>query len=643
VSLRTSHLVLQLLIASACAVPVTAQSPEVIVEIDRQQIYEGESFQYRVTLNHVDDPKAPDLTGFDEFDVAPAGEQSINISKISIVNGRRTESVRRGRQYDYRLTPRKAGNLTIPAPTATVDGRTLTGRTLDVQVIAPEQQDTAILEYRVDRQSVYPMQPFTVSLTVATRALPGRFSDQDPLTVQQQPPVLAIPWLDDNQLAKQLESKQSWQQVLEPVMSRRGYGFQVNSIGSSSAFSLFENRAAGFHPAPRKVVRKDLEGNDADYWEYEFRRTFHATTSGPLKLGPVTLKGTFADTIENDRLTGTEIYAVAGGLDIVVKNVPTEDQPASYIGAIGTFQLDTQLTPAAANVGDPVTLTIILTGEGNLQDARPPRIDSESTVSDRFRTYDATEETVGKSRRFVYSLRPLSADVTEFPSIPVSYFDVQAEKYVTLLTEAIPMEVREAEVLSGTEIVAGGRRESNPNEPEKSAGGIFANASQLSSLRNDRVRPLRWFAAWCIILFTGFGGSIGIGQIRRYAGDSGLALRKAAPATAAACLAEAENKLKDGDSAAASDAVRRSITGIVAAWADIPQDGLTGREATEYLSQMGVAAALIEESERLLQECDATRYGASEMALTELIFLARKLITELVGELRRNRNGGLRQ
>jgi hypothetical protein len=31
------------------------------------------------------------------------------------------------------------------------------------------------------------------------------------------------------------------------------------------------------------------------------------------------------------------------------------------------------------------------------------------------------------------------------------------------------------------------------------------------------------------------------------------------------------------------------------------------------------------------------------MALTELIFLARKLITELVGELRRNRNGGLRQ
>jgi hypothetical protein len=628
--------------ASACAIPLVAESPEVIVEIDRQQIYEGESFQYRVTLNHVENPTPPELAGSDEFDVTLAGEQSINVSQISIVNGRRTEFVRRGRQYDYRLTPLKSGNLTIPAPMATVDGKTLAGRTISVRVIAPEEQDTIVLTYSVDRRSVYPMQPFTISLTVAVKELPGDVRDTDPLTVQPQAPALSVPWLDDNQLSKLLQPKQTWKQVLEPIMSRRGHGFQVNNIGSSSAFSFFENRAAGFHPSPGKSVRKDLNGNDTKYWEYDFRRTFYATSPGHLKPGPITLKGTFADKQEGDRLTGKEIYAVAPDIDITVKNVPAEGQPASYIGAIGTFQLDSQMTPSTVNVGDPVTFTVTLTGEGNLQDTRPPQIDLQPSVADHFRTYDATEETVGKSRRFIYSLRPLSVDVTEFPAIPVSYFDVREEQYVTLLTDVAPITVHESETLSATDIVAGSRGESNATGPEKSAGGIFANVSQISSLRNDGIRPLGWFTAWGIILVGGFGGSIGIRHIRQMAGDPRLALRRAAPETANTCLVDAENKFQAGKPAAASEAIRRSIAGIVAAWADIPQDGLTGRDAAEQLRRLGVAPSLNEESQRLLHECDAARYGASETDMALLISQARTLTTRLVEELRQNARGGAR-
>ncbi len=630
---RAFYSVLQVFIASTCAIPAFAQSPEVLVEVDRQQIFEGESFLYRVTLNHVENPTAPVLAGFDEFDVAPAGEQSINASRISIVNGRRTEFIRRGRQYDYRLTPLKTGTLTIPAPTATIDGKALSGRSLDVRVIAPEEQDTVILEYSVDRQSVYPMQPFSVSLTVAIKALPDNFSDTDPLTVQPQPPALAIPWLNDNQLPDLLESKKTWKQVLEPVMSRRGHGFQVNNIGSSSAFSFFENRAAGFHPAPVKTVRKDFGGNESDYWEYTFRRTFHATFPGKVKFGPVTLNGTFADTVVDQQLTGRQFYAVASDLQVTVKNVPLEGQPESYIGAIGTFQLDAQLTPTSVSVGDPITLTLTLTGEGNLQDMRPPKIDLPS-VSGQFRTYDATEETVGQARRFVYSLRPLSVDVNEFPAVPVSYFDVQAEQYVTLQTDALPMTVRESETLSGTDIVAGSPQESRSNGLEKSARGIFANTSQLSALRNDRVRPVRWFVAWGCIFIGGFVASIMVQRFRQFSADPGLTLRRAARGAAMVSLADAESRVQQGDPAAASEAVRRSIAGVVAAWADIPQDGLTGRDASEQLKRLGVEATLCERSQRLLQECDASRYGAAQTDATQLIRQAQQLVAELIDALR---------
>ena len=54
-------------LALLSAGPVAAQQPELIVEIEKQEIYEGESVLYRLTLNHVDQPVEPELPGFTDF------------------------------------------------------------------------------------------------------------------------------------------------------------------------------------------------------------------------------------------------------------------------------------------------------------------------------------------------------------------------------------------------------------------------------------------------------------------------------------------------------------------------------------------------------------------------------------------------
>ena len=41
--------------------------PEVIAQVDRQEVYLGESIIYSVTVNHVQNPSAPTLDGFDDF------------------------------------------------------------------------------------------------------------------------------------------------------------------------------------------------------------------------------------------------------------------------------------------------------------------------------------------------------------------------------------------------------------------------------------------------------------------------------------------------------------------------------------------------------------------------------------------------
>ena len=504
------------LLLAGIGASVAAQEPELIVEVETREIYEGESVLYRVTLNHVENPTAPILDGFDDFQVTSLGEQSLDSRKIVIINGQRSESVRRGRRYDFRLTPRRSGTLTIPAPTAKVGDEILTGREIRLRVRKPDDQDSVILEFTSDQSAVYPMQPFELALTIAVKELPEEVNDRDPMSVLRTPPALEVSWLSDDRLPDGLEPAKGWRQILEPLISRRGHGFQINNIGTSSVFSLFEERKAGFHPPPKRTTRQDANGDEAGYWEYEFKRTLIPHKVGTFAFEPITLKGTFADSINRGRLEGRRIYAIAPGLEIKVKDVPLDGRPDSYIGAVGSFKVEAELVPTTARIGDPMTFTMTLTGQGTLDDARPPTIATLPGIDGVFRTYDATEESHGNSRRFTFSLRPQSKEVTEFPAIPVSFFDVDVEQYVTITTDPIPITIGDTEILADSDIVsAPSGPSSNTGQLQVSEGGVFANDSNLGSLRNEAVRPGRWVTGWAAMALSWLAASWGIGRAIR--------------------------------------------------------------------------------------------------------------------------------
>ncbi len=50
--------------------PAAAAEPEIIVELSAKEGYQGQSVLYRITLNNVENASAPELAGFDDFDVA---------------------------------------------------------------------------------------------------------------------------------------------------------------------------------------------------------------------------------------------------------------------------------------------------------------------------------------------------------------------------------------------------------------------------------------------------------------------------------------------------------------------------------------------------------------------------------------------
>ncbi|MDG1897426.1 MAG: BatD family protein [Fuerstiella sp.] len=635
-TLMASSLVL--LQMAAASLTCAAQEPEIVVEVDQQQVYEGESITYRITLNHVENPSSPKLSGFDRFQVESLGEQSLNSQQITIINGRRSEIIRRGQQYNYRLTPQQAGQFNIPAPTAEVEGRTLKGREIPIRVIAPADQDVVLLKMTSNKTTVYPMQSFTVSLTIGVQQLPGELSDRSPLSVQGSDPVsLSVPWLDDDQVPSDLAPKIAWEDVMNPLISRsrggRGSsdGMRVNNIGSQSAFSIFSRGAMVFLPPSIRTTRTNGNGDSIPYVEYTFEREFVPQASGSFSFGPVTMKGMFGTELSDGKLNGEQVYAVAKAITVVAQDIPVQGRPSSFCGGIGVFNVTASLTPASASVGDPMTLSLRVRGEGTLADVRPPDISSIPEVSQFFRTYDATEATQGNAREFTYSLRPLSADVQEFPAIPLSYFDVENEKYVTVSTAVIPVAVVPARQLAVSDIVSQ-QVTSADKQLEVSDAGIFANHTNLQNLRGSEVSLGRWLAIWSGMLLAYGLASLGIVRYQRVHSDLWERRRRSAKLRAAESLTTAEQHQSSGKKECL-DAMNHAVTGLIADFNRISDAGMTSQDAATRLQATGVDLSLQNRTTDFLDTCDAARYGATDNSTSELLQECRLLVSDLGREL----------
>ncbi len=590
-----------------------AQRTEIDAGLDRDRIYVGEQAVYKVLLRfdrELGQPPSPPTVAPVEGLVVEFVDQNASRRFMSI-NGRKTNSV--DYVYYYRVTPRAQGVYTIPGATVDVDGETLRAPESRLDVRAPDSQEHALLELSVSPDTVYPMQTFTVTLRVALKALPGEHANRDPLLSRRERGqfvlALRMPWVDE--LPSGLEGLQEWADWIQPY-NDSNRGFEVNAIPLRRITPFFENPRALFRPEPLKQERTSPSGEKKDYWVYEFTRDLRARSPGRYRLGPAVLEGHVVANVVRNRAEWERIFAVSPEVDVAVRDVPEEGRPSTYFGAIGRYRISADLMPQRVKVGDPMTLTLTVAGDGSLDGALAPDLASRSELADDFRVYEATEESRGGWRIYTYGLRPTRTDITEFPSLELATFDVDSGRYVTLRTDPIPLTVEAAVVLSPGDIVSGSTsNRASPNDPEAQQGGVFANIVDPDRLRHDPVRWSRWLAGLGgLILFTGIVGTATT-QWRRRHDDPAAIRRRAAGGRARQRLREAEEQHQRGDPLAASERLRAAITGLVADATDRPEAGLTPRDVGELLEGLETEPDTVREVVSLLDRLDGARYGAS--------------------------------
>lgn len=131
--------------------------------------------------------------------------------------------------------------------------------------------------------------------------------------------------------------------------------------------------------------------------------------------------------------------------EMSVLDLPTENRPADFTGAIGTFSLAVAASPLDGKIGDPITLKMQLDGSGNFALIQAPSL----TENKGWKVYPASGTVKdlggGKGEKtFEQALIPIEQRLTAVPPVRFSYFDPKAEEYVTLTSDPVSLSLQPA-------------------------------------------------------------------------------------------------------------------------------------------------------------------------------------------------------
>ena len=419
------------------------------VTASRPTIYLGESFNLTIEVNGADRGiDTPDLSVLPPSDVQFLGQHSNSRSSISIINGRMTRESFEGRVFAYQIKPSAVGTFKASPIRVTAAGKTYTHAGVTVQVTGIEQQDTVLAAVTASSTSVLVEEPFTVTLSVAVAELP------DPYAANNEPihpnflPQLNADFLEIRQDTQGLKGP-DLNQVLNGLIDQSGRqpGFAINNYqtrdmgGFGSLFDAdpFRPRPIRFRFEPKRITH-----NGKNYREYTLSLNFTPTKEGEFTFGPLSFKGKVITDVTADRQAVTkDVYTIGPAVTVRVVPPPDESRPDWFIGSVGKdMKATAAFDTTVCKVGDPLTLTLELTGPISVSNLRTPILNLQTDLAKDFRIYDdnVSADTLPNGKRFKYRIRPTREGTLEFPPIKLAYYDTAARAYTTVTTAPIPIQ-----------------------------------------------------------------------------------------------------------------------------------------------------------------------------------------------------------
>ena len=434
------------------------------------------------------DVHIPDVAG---LHISKRGQST----RVQVNNGSVSSSI----AYTYAIQADKPGKYTIPSVTVTAGGATLSTGDLSIQVTATGGNSTNV-----------------GGNAPATRLGSGAANQIAFLQVT-------------------LDKKTSWVGEVIPVQIkayfRRNIKVNLESLPTLTADGLVMPQLE------QKPPQTEEEVGDTEYTVLTWNTTVSSVKEGTHTLA-LDLDATLLLPQRNNPFPGfgghdffqddffqdffgsyrsKNVKITSDPVTIDSSPLPTANQPPDFSGAIGHFQLAVTATPTKVGVGDPINLTMTVSGEGNFDRVETPKL----PIDPKWKSYPPSSEftktgdqTHG-SKKFEQALVVRSDSVTAVPPVSFTYFDPSARKYITLNSPPLPLTVSKSAPLTtppattAAEATTASAKTAPVSEPgHPGIPGLAPIQTDPGGLR-EKIVPLfarTWFIALlvlCMVLLSG--------------------------------------------------------------------------------------------------------------------------------------------
>ncbi len=369
-----------------------------------------------------------------------------------------------------------------------------------------------------------------------------------------------------------------------------------------------------------------------------FKQELFAVKEGEYVLGPARLgckmlvkkerarksslfgRSIFDDDFFSSGLFGYQEFPIdleSNEIPIKVRPFPLSERPENFKGAVGNFNLDVAVNPKKVKVGDPVSLRIAISGNGNLDTVTAPSL----TDTENIKVYEPQSSKKGNQKIYEQILIPKSDEVKEIPEVSFSFFNPKIGRYVTLTRGPFPVEVtKKPESESVIKIFTPSGTE-NTFYPQEEVGQdivyIKETAGTLSS-RNSFLYKNHIFWILQIVLFVLFlVFNVVYSQKQRMRTDKTYARFQKAPKAARKSLRKAETFLSKNNVDQFYDIIFRTLQDYLSNRLDLPKGNVTVNMINDKLDPEKYDQNIIEWIHEVFTSCEMARYASITPGIEE--------------------------
>ncbi|MEX1363300.1 MAG: BatD family protein [Nannocystaceae bacterium] len=325
------------------------------------------------------------------------------------------------------------------------------------------------------------------------------------------------------------------------------------------------------------------------------RRALFPQRAGTLEIGAAELS------------VGGRQRILSPAIDIEVKPLPGQGRPAGFLpNNVGRFSIEATVDRSSVAANEPVTLTVVIEGEGNVKFVDPgpwPELPG-------LRRYEPKVETrlrkgsrgMGGQRRYEFLLIPEQGGEITIPAHELAYFDPEAERYEVSRTEPIVLQVTGGEV-------AEAEPEAEPSAvSDELAPPVVEPTLPRHTPRERWLTPARWLYGMVAVPVLAAAGLGGTALWRRYGPDEQMLARNRRRQRHRGLIEAAEHAVQSGEGF--HTALAKLLQEIAVDRAGTEGIGMPRPELLRLLGQQGVAPGDVERLRDLLDRCDEARFGA---------------------------------